>query len=38
MVKIFRTKRKFNDREKLNVIFMTFKSLTDFTCKRTPYS
>ena len=33
MVKLFRVKRTFSNKEKLNAIFTTFGSLSDFSCK-----
>ena len=33
MVKLFQVKRSLTTKEKLNAIFATFGSLTDFTCK-----
>jgi transposase/ribosomal protein S24E len=33
MVKLFNVKRSLTSKEKLNALFATFGSLSDFTCK-----
>jgi hypothetical protein len=38
MVKVFKTKRTFSLKERLNIIFETFSSLTDFSKRKKTYT